>query len=42
MILSEQKPWEEILGSIGEEKNIFLLGCNGCAEASETGGYPRY
>jgi len=41
MILSEQKPWEEILGSIGEEKNIFLLGCNGCAEASETGGLPQ-
>lgn len=41
MILSEQKTWEEILGSLGEEKNIFLLGCNGCAEASETGGLPQ-
>lgn len=38
MILSKQKPWEEILGYLNGESNIFLLGCNGCAQASGTGG----
>ena len=38
MILSKQKPWEEILGYLEGENNIFLLGCNGCAQASGTGG----
>jgi hypothetical protein len=38
MILSEQKPWEEILDYLGEEDNIFILGCNGCAQSSGTGG----
>ena len=38
MILSKQKPWEEILSSLDGENNIFILGCNGCAQASGTGG----
>ena len=38
MLVTEQKPLSEILESLGEEKNIFLLGCNGCAEVCETGG----
>jgi len=38
MILSEQKPFEEILSYLDGEKNIFVLGCKGCAEASGTGG----
>ncbi len=38
MILSKQKPWEEILGYLEGEKSVFLLGCNGCAQASGTGG----
>jgi len=38
MLLSQQKPLEEILKSLDGEKNIFILGCNGCAEASGTGG----
>ena len=38
MIVTEKKPITEILESLGEEKNIFLLGCNGCAEVCETGG----
>ena len=38
MILSEQKPWEEILGYLGEEDSVFILGCNGCAQSSGTGG----
>lgn len=41
MLLSQQKPLEEILKSLEGEKNIFILGCNGCAEASGTGGRPQ-
>jgi len=38
MILSEQKPFEEILGFLEGEKSVFVLGCNGCAQSSGTGG----
>jgi len=38
MILSEQKPFEEITGFLGAEKSIFILGCNGCAQSSGSGG----
>ena len=38
MILSKQKPFEEILGYLEGESQIFILGCNGCAQASGTGG----
>lgn len=38
MILSKQKPFEEILGFITGENNIFILGCNGCAQSSGSGG----
>jgi len=38
MILSRQKPWEEILSYLDGESNVFILGCNGCAQASGTGG----
>lgn len=38
MIVTEKKPLNEILESIGDEKRIFLLGCNGCAEVCDTGG----
>jgi hypothetical protein len=38
MLLSQQKPLDEILRSLEGEANIFILGCNGCAEASGTGG----
>ena len=38
MILSKQKPLEEILGYLEGESKIFILGCNGCAQASGTGG----
>lgn len=41
MFLAQQKPLEEILKSLDGEKNIFILGCNGCAEASGTGGKPQ-
>lgn len=38
MIYTENKPIDEILESLGEEKDIFLLACNGCADVCETGG----
>lgn len=38
MLISELKPLEEILGYLNGEKAVFLLGCNGCAEACHTGG----
>jgi ferredoxin len=38
MLFTQNKPTEEVLASLGAESNIFLLGCNGCAEACETGG----
>jgi ferredoxin len=41
MIVSELKPWEEILESLGKESKIFIVGCKGCAEACETGGEPQ-
>ena len=38
MLFTKNKPLDEVLESLGKEKNIFLLACNGCAEACETGG----
>jgi hypothetical protein len=38
MILSEQKPFEEITDSLGADKSVFILGCNGCAQSSGSGG----
>jgi len=38
MILSKQKPLEEIMGYLDGEERIFIIGCNGCANASNSGG----
>lgn len=38
MLVSEQKPIEEILGFLEGEKKTFLVGCKGCAEGCESGG----
>ena len=38
MLVTEQKPINEILETLEEDQNIFLLGCNGCAEICKTGG----
>lgn len=38
MLLSEQKPFEDILGYLEGERSIFVLGCNGCAQSSGSGG----
>jgi hypothetical protein len=38
MIISEQKPFEEILGYLDGENAVFILGCSGCAQSSGSGG----
>jgi hypothetical protein len=38
MILSQQKPFEEIIGYLKGENRVFILGCNGCAQSSGSGG----
>jgi hypothetical protein len=38
MLISEQKPLEEILSYLDGEKNIFVIGCKGCAEGWGSGG----
>ena len=38
MLISEQKPIEEILALLETHGSVFLVGCSGCAEVCETGG----
>ena len=38
MLISKQKPLEEILGYLEGDKSIFLIGCKGCAEGWGSGG----
>lgn len=38
MIITKQKPIEEILEALGEEKKIFLVGCGECSTTCKTGG----
>lgn len=38
MLITKQKPLEQIMGYIGNENSIFLVGCKGCAEGCHTGG----
>ncbi len=38
MLVSEQKPIEEILRYLDGEEKVFLVGCKGCAEGCESGG----
>lgn len=38
MLISKQKPLDEILSYLEGDKNIFLIGCKGCAEGWESGG----
>ncbi len=38
MLRSKQKPFEEILRYLEGENRVFILGCDGCAQASGTGG----
>ena len=36
--LTEQKPFEEILESLGKAKKVYLIGCGTCATICHTGG----
>ena len=38
MILSEQKPFEEIVAYMNGGNAVFIVGCNGCAQSSGSGG----
>lgn len=38
MLISEQKPLEEILSYLDGDKKIFVVGCKGCAEGWGSGG----
>lgn len=38
MIVTENKPLQDILNSLIKYKNIFLIGCGECATACKTGG----
>jgi len=38
MIITEQKPFEEILKNLEGENNIFIIGCKLCATVCQTGG----
>ena len=38
MLISEQKPLQEILSYLDGDKSIFLIGCKGCAEGWASGG----
>ena len=38
MLISKQKPLEEILSYVEGDKSIFLIGCKGCAEGWGSGG----
>ena len=38
MLVSELKPFEEILGFLDGESKVFIVGCSGCAEVCQTGG----
>ncbi|MDD3346062.1 MAG: methylenetetrahydrofolate reductase C-terminal domain-containing protein [Candidatus Omnitrophica bacterium] len=41
MIISRQKPIEEILSSLEEYDKVFLVGCGECATACKSGGQPE-
>jgi hypothetical protein len=41
MLITERKPIEELMGFLSGETKVFLLGCDGCAAASGTGGEPE-
>ena len=38
MIFSEQKPFDEIIAYLEKDKNVFIMGCEGCAQSSGSGG----
>jgi len=38
MVITEKKPFKEILGYLEGEEKIFIVGCGDCAELCQTGG----
>jgi hypothetical protein len=38
MIFSEPKEFDEIVAYLEKDKSVFILGCNGCAQSSGSGG----
>lgn len=38
MLFTQDKPLNEVLESLESDDNVFVLACNGCAEACRTGG----
>ncbi len=38
MLVTEEKPIKEVLGALGADKKVFIVGCAGCPEGWETGG----
>ncbi len=41
MIVSELKPFAEVLAYLQGENKVFLVGCKGCAEVCHTGDEPQ-
>ena len=41
MLVTKRKPIEELMGFVSGENSVFVLGCDGCAAASGTGGEPE-
>jgi len=38
VIISRQKPFEELLESLAGDKNVYIVGCGECATMTQTGG----
>ncbi len=38
MIISQQKPFEEILSALGDSRSVFIVGCAKCATVCKSGG----
>jgi hypothetical protein len=38
MLYSEQKHFDEIIAYLERDKSVFILGCDGCAQSSGSGG----
>ena len=38
MLYSEQKDFDEIIAYLEKDKNVFIVGCDGCAQSSGSGG----
>jgi hypothetical protein len=41
VIISKQKPIEEILESLKNETTVYIVGCGECATVTRTGGEPE-